>query len=475
MHFRKKHLLPILLILVLALALSACQGPAPSTNTDNTEAASATPTQQEQAQPSAAPSPTAEEAEAATPEADSDTGFQEVDATLGKTIFPPEAPASFAPADRPNSTIGQDDAPITMYEWCDYGYPNCVVYANDILPELQKKYVDTGKLRIVHKEFPAAGGDPSVVASLAAQCAGEQGEYEKMSKWLYRDPSWSQAGEVPDIIEAVKAAAKDMGLDADAFNTCMDEQQTLETVKQDYFEARDLEFHDLPGVVINGRVIQDGVSADQLDVIIDAMLQQQETGSLPDTVITVTPSPTPDTDFEPETVAVMGDPDAPVLIVEFTDFQCPFCRRYDEETLPQIKKEYIDTGKVRYMLKHFPLTQIHPQAVPAAIASECAGEQGKFWEMHDKLFSQQDQWSGKDDANSTFKTFAKDLGLDEKAFDECITAERYKDKVMDNQKEGMAAGVQGTPAFFVNGQFISGAQPFQVFQQMIEKALGEQQ
>lgn len=462
MQLFRKRFSPILLIfvlLILAWTLAACQNPAPSAADADVTATPA---------PSVAPT-VDENAQAATPEPE--TGFQDVDAAMGKTIFPPEAPEGFAPSERPNSTAGQDDATLTMYEWCDYAYPNCVVYANDILPELQKKYVDSGKLRIVHKEFPVAGGDPSVVASLAAQCAGNQGEYEKMSKWLYRDSSWSQAGEVPAIIDLMKSTAKDMGLDSEAFDACMDNQETLETVKQDYFEARDLEFHDLPGVVIGGHVIQDGVDAEKLDTIIDAMLQEKETGSLPDTVVTVTPSPTPDTDFEPESVSVMGSPDAPVTIVEFTDFQCPFCRRYDQETLSQIKDNYVESGKVRYVLKHFPLTQIHPQAVSAAIAVECAGEQGKFWEMHDKLFEEQQQWSGKDDAASVFKGFAKDLGLDEKDFDACVTEERYKDKVMANQKEGVAAGVRGTPAFFINGQFVSGAQPYEVFQQIIEQAL----
>ncbi len=459
MQFRKRYLLPLLLILAAALVLSACQAPQPSSDQTPSGAADKVETA----------TPTQPDAPANTPDA-----FQEVnDPALGKTVFPPEVPAGFAPAERPNSTLGADDATLTMYEWCDYGYPNCIVYANDILPELQKKYVDTGKLRIVHKEFPAAGGDPSVVASLAAQCAGRQDRYQDMSKWLYRDTSWN-TGVVTSTIEAMENAAADMGLDADAFKTCMDEQETLDDVKQDYFEARDLEFHDLPGVVVGGHLIQDGVSADDLNTVIDALLQKNETGSLPDTVVTVTPSPTPDTDFEPETIAVMGSPDATVTIVEFTDYQCPFCQRHSLQTLPQIKKEYVDTGKVKYVLKNFPLTQIHPHAISAAEAAECAGEQGKYWEMHEKLFSEQKQWAGSNDASAVFKSFAKELGLDEKAFDECMTSERYKDKIMADQKEGIAAGVTGTPAFFINGQFISGAQPFQVFQQMIEQALAGQ-
>jgi len=133
------------------------------------------------------------------------------------------------------------------------------------------------------------------------------------------------------------------------------------------------------------------------------------------------------------------------------NFQCPFCQRYTTQTMPQIKQTYVDTGKVRYVLKNFPLTQIHPQALAAAEAAECAGEQGKFWDMHDKLFAEQKQWADNSDAVSVFKGFAKDLGLDEKAFEECVTSARYQDKIMADQKEDIAAGVQGTPAFFING------------------------
>jgi len=469
MHFQKRFLLPILMIFA-AFLLSACQNAAAPAVPKAQSLDASAPTAAAQA-----PAPTQSSADANAQKSNTPQPFQEVnDPSLGKTILPPAAPAGFSPQDRPKSAIGEADAPLTMYEWCDYGYPNCTIYANDILPDLIAKYVKTGKLRIVHKEFPAAGGDPSVVASLAAQCAGLQDNYQPMSKWLYRDTSWN-TGVVTSTIAAVEGAAKDMGLDPDAFNTCMDKQETLDNVKQDYFEARDLQFLELPGVVIDDRVIQNGVSADQLTTVIDALLQQKETGSLPDTVVTVTPSPTPDTDFEPETVAVMGLPDAPVTIVEFTDYQCPYCQRHATQTLVQIKNDYIDTGKVRYILKNFPLTQIHPQALTAAQVAECAGEQGKYWEMHEKLFDEQKQWSGNNDAFSVFKGFAKDLSLDEKAFEECVTSERYKDKAMADQKEGIAAGVTGTPAFFINGQFVSGAQPYEVFKKMIDQMLASGQ
>ncbi len=459
MHNRKKNLLFVLVLLVAVLALSACQNSKPATVD--------TPPTEKAPDPAAAPdTPAPTATQSAT-----DDAFQEtVDPTMGKVLYPPEAPDTFAPAERPNNTIGKDSATLTMYEWCDYGYPNCIIYANDILPKLQEKYVDTGKLRIVHKEFPAAGGDPSVIASLAAQCASYQDHFIDMSKWLYRDTSWN-TGEYTGTVAAMNDAASAMGLDTDAFATCMEKQESLEDVKADYFEARDLEFRDLPGVVVGGRVIQNGVSTDDLMTIIDAILQEKESGTLPDTVVTVTPSPTPDTDFEPEAIAVMGSPDAPVTIVEFTDYQCPYCQRYSTGTLPEIIKNYVETGKVRYILKNFPLTQIHPNAIPAATAAECAGEQGKYWEMHDIIFHSQQEWSSNASAAQVFADYAKNMGLDTDDFESCFNSTRYAEKIMNDQKEGLAAGVQGTPAFFINGQFINGAQPYEVFQQIIEQQL----
>ncbi|HEY79967.1 MAG TPA: hypothetical protein EYP25_01945 [Anaerolineae bacterium] len=456
---RAKTILPILFILTLALTLSACQQGAPPLDS--------TPT------PDEAPAPTQPPAETAAPPGDD--GFQPVEDIVGKVIMPPEAPASFQPADRPDATLGNEDATITMYEWCDYAYPNCQIFHTEILPQLKSNYVDAGKLRIVHKEFPVAGGDPSVIASFAAQCAGKQGKYQEMADWLYSHvDAWSQQTDIQTMKDAVKPGGEAIGIeDLDAFNACIDHDAPLEDIKQDYFDGQDLEFRELPGFVMGGYVINQGASADELTTIIDAILQKEETGALPDTVVTVTPSPTPDTDFETENVTVMGDPNAPVTIVEFSDYQCPFCQRHFQQVLPQLKKDYIDTGKVRYVFKDFPLS-FHKQAMPAAMAAECAGEQGKYWEMHDKLFSERDKWNENPDVNNVMKQFAKELGLDEKPFNACFDSEKYKDEILADQQEGMAAGVQGTPAFFINGQFLSGAQPYEVFKQIIDQILASQ-
>jgi len=141
--------------------------------------------------------------------------------------------------------------------------------------------------------------------------------------------------------------------------------------------------------------------------------------------------------------------------------------------MPQLVENYIDTGKVRYTFKDFPLTSIHPQAVEASLAAECAGEQDAYWEMHDKLFNEQGRWSGQANSLESYSAFAEEIGLDIAAFEQCMEEERYAENISQNFQEGVDAGVTGTPAFFINGQFVSGAQPYEVFQQIIDGLLAE--
>jgi len=162
----------------------------------------------------------------------------------------------------------------------------------------------------------------------------------------------------------------------------------------------------------------------------------------------------------------MGPENAEVVIVEWSDFQCPFCSRFALETEPQIISNYVNTGKVRFVYKHFPLDSIHPMATPAALASECAAEQGKFWEYHDIVYENNAALS-----TDNLKKWAVDLNLDATKFNSCLDSQKYLDKVKADLQEGLAAGVRGTPGFLINGQLISGAQPYSVFQQAIESQL----
>ena len=126
---------------------------------------------------------------------------------------------------------------------------------------------------------------------------------------------------------------------------------------------------------------------------------------------------------------------------------------------------------MRYLFRNFPLFSIHPQAQKAAEAAECAGEQGKFWEMHDLLFEGQDQWSGNTGAVTIFKGMAGELGLDQGEFDSCLDGNKYADKVAADSEEGLAQGIQSTPSFLINDMQLAGAQPFEAFQQQIDYLL----
>ncbi|MBI3798890.1 MAG: thioredoxin domain-containing protein [Deltaproteobacteria bacterium] len=162
---------------------------------------------------------------------------------------------------------------------------------------------------------------------------------------------------------------------------------------------------------------------------------------------------------------VRGNAKAPITIVEFSDFQCPFCARAEGEMV-KVRDAYKDQVKIVY--KDFPLP-IHPNAPKAAEASRCAREQEKYWEYHDVLFANHDALEV-----PNLKKFAVDLKLDKAKFDTCLDSGKYADEIAKDMAEGSRVGVTGTPAFFINGRLISGAQPFSAFQEVIEDALAAQ-
>lgn len=185
-------------------------------------------------------------------------------------------------------------------------------------------------------------------------------------------------------------------------------------------------------------------------------------------------------ELEEATVGIDDDPvkgnnDAPVTIIEFSDFQCPYCGRFFKNTFPEIDKEYIKKGKVRYVFRDFPL-EFHANAPKAAEAANCAGEQKKYWEMHDKIFDNQSSLTV-----DSLKEYAKELGLASGAFDSCLDSGRYVEEIKKDTEDGVQAGVSGTPSFFIGrsqkgsneivGKRIVGAQPWPVFKQAIDELL----
>ncbi len=176
---------------------------------------------------------------------------------------------------------------------------------------------------------------------------------------------------------------------------------------------------------------------------------------------------------------VKGDPDAPVTIVEFSDFQCPFCSRFFIQTLPALQENYIDTGKVKLVYRDFPIDSLHPNARPVHIAAECADEQGKFWEYHDVLFENQAQWNrlSSSDLSSQLNQYATSMGLNSASFDSCLSSQSIANEVNADYLQAAKYGASGTPTFFIGNEkngFIKlvGAQPFTAFQATIDAQLG---
>ena len=172
---------------------------------------------------------------------------------------------------------------------------------------------------------------------------------------------------------------------------------------------------------------------------------------------------TPKVEVGYDSARLRGDPKAPVTIVEFSDFQCPYCKQV-QGTLKGLLAKY--NGRVKLAFRDFPMRAIHPRAETAAEASRCAEEQGKFWEYHDALFADQ----SKLDAAGLAST-ARSLGLDEKSFQSCQASGKFKAQIDTDLRDGSKAGVEGTPGFFVNGVFINGSQPQAEFEKIIDSAL----
>ena len=175
---------------------------------------------------------------------------------------------------------------------------------------------------------------------------------------------------------------------------------------------------------------------------------------------------------------MIGDPDAAITIIEFSDFQCPFCARFHVQTLPLLMDKYIEEGKVNLVFRDFPIQSIHPNALPAAVAAECANDQGKFKEMHDALFENQNEWDRQETpvAVAIFIQYAEELQLDKEEFELCMSSGKHIEEIRDDLNDGRDYGVTGTPGFFVGNDDIGyvelkGAQPFDSFKKVIDAQL----
>ncbi len=162
-----------------------------------------------------------------------------------------------------------------------------------------------------------------------------------------------------------------------------------------------------------------------------------------------------------------GRPDAPVTVYEMSDFQCPWCGRFARETMPDIEREYIATGKVRFIFVNFPLP-MHPNAGPAAELAMCAAQQDRFWQVHDLLFRHQERWADLREPGTFFMSLADSAGADRGAMARCVRTGAMRDLVRRDAEGAARTGARSTPTFYIEGGLMSGAQPIGVFRTVLD-------
>lgn len=386
---------------------------------------------------------------------------------------------------------GAPDAPITMYEFSDYQCPFCSRYFVQTEPALDRSYVRSGKVRVVFRDFPLAELHPNAPAAhVTALCVADQSAalYWAMHAQLFQTQSeWNQ---LPDPAPYFANLATAVGANLEQYQACIDGGEKEAIVQQRVNDAIAKGFSGTPSFEF---VREATAEAFQL---IGAQPYEQFAGMLDTLAAGGTPQTEepaqaegsneipfwatadglkPDPERPEQTIAgdfYRGNPDAKVVVIEFSDFQCPFCRKHSLETQPTLDENFVDTDQVMWVFKHFPLS-IHPQAPAAGAAAECAAQQNQFWAMHELLFESTNSWSISD-PTPIFVDLATQLKLDTEQFATCLAGEEAAKRVQEDLDAGTPF-VQGTPTFIVlyNGQgsIIPGALPVERFNSILEEVL----
>lgn len=193
-----------------------------------------------------------------------------------------------------------------------------------------------------------------------------------------------------------------------------------------------------------------GIALIGLAFLITFLLRNDSESGSASLADTITPPNAP-VGTTPDGFYYKGDPDAPVKVIEYSDYQCPACQQFVETIGRRIDAGYVETGQVQFIYHELPLRSIHPNAVIAAEAARAAGEQGKYWEMHDAIFANQTEWSTSGNAARLFANYAEQLGLDREQFEEALSSGQFTDQILAAEQSAAQAGVGSTPSFSVNG------------------------
>jgi protein-disulfide isomerase len=327
-----------------------------------------------------------------------------------------------------------------------------------VIPEIVKRYVDTGKARFVSREFPLTSiHSLAQKAAEAVVCAGKQKHYFEMHDKLFASQSeWTAEG--ADPIKLYGDYAAQIGLDTTTFNTCLDSGEAATAVKGDVLAGEQLGVSATPYFFINDIPIRGGLPIDAFSTVIDYVAA----GGSSVEIVPV------------GNWRVLGSTQtAKAASVAFMDYADSQSRQHALEVLPQLKQTYIDTGQMLYIIHPWSSGEDTPSARGAA-AAECAGQQGKGWEMYTKLFEEQDKWTQAADPQPLFSSYAQGLGLDTAKFEQCLSS---PETALAVQGGNVVAAMTGVPSaqtyLFNNSQSLSGSPTFAEFKTIIDSIINQ--
>ncbi len=388
---------------------------------------------------------------------------------------PPPSPYREVPLRADDPARGPADAKLTVVLFSDFQCPFC----GRIEPSLaQLEQAFPGQVRVVWKHQPLPMHPNAVPAALAAEAAREQGKFWPMHAKLFSN----QQALSPAVYTTY---ARELGLDSRRFEQAVSARRGETRIQEDQKLAGQVGANGTPTMFFNCRQVVGAQPFEPLRAIADEELKKADRllsgqrpgpgfydkackanlAAAPAAVVpaaAVAPTQVGAIDLRPDD-PVRGNPRAPVTIVLFSDFQCPFCARVGP-TLDEVQRTYGD--RVRIVWKHEPLP-FHPNALPAAKAAEAAREQGKFWQMHDRLFASQRELSP-----DSYDRLAREIGLDLHRFQEASRSDKARSRIEEDQRLAARIGAQATPTMFVNGEKVEGAVPFAMLKAVIDRKLG---
>jgi protein-disulfide isomerase len=370
---------------------------------------------------------------------------------------------------------GAKDALVTIVQFSDFQCPFCS-RVEPTIDQIMKEYA--GKVRVAWRNLPLPFHNNAKPAAIAAMAANQQGKFWQMHDILFKN---QQALSAADL----EKYAQEIGLNMPKWKAALEDKKIAEAIEADSAMGAKIGARGTPAFFINGHFLSGAQPLDRFKSIIDEEYKKAEVlakkvgkakvydaimktakadvgGGEPAAAGGEAPGPVKKVDLG--NAPVRGPKNAPITIVLFSDFQCPFCSRV-EPVLNELEKAY--PGKVRVAWKNFPLS-FHSNAKPAAEAALAANEQGKFWQMHDILFKNQQALSAAD-----LEKYAKEIGLDMTKYKAAIDSHKYAAWIENDIKQGSSLGVEGTPAAFVNGQLVSGAQPVEAFKKIVDADLSK--